>query len=292
MKKLISLVFFVILICFICYGNSEQSFIIEIGNQSNQIGFTYENGEASGPVSICGFKDEIYILDDGNLRVNVYSYQGTYKKSISIPKELGVYQDLTVNPQGEILLLTDNGIYRLGDKETEKIYDIPNSVSTPYYIQADKFGNLIFNGLSKPGKKKGITSGIFSNNSSFNELDGYIILTSFNGLIGLKQAKNVFLVLDHNKVINKLTLLSSKVLPIGLNDKKEIYCAEHTGKNYIFYKIDINGKKITKEKNFELNSALLGDESINLRSFRVTWQGDIICLDVNKERCRVLITRL
>ncbi|MCL6592325.1 MAG: hypothetical protein K6U80_20570 [Firmicutes bacterium] len=290
MKKILFLGLFIMSVNFGCSATIDQYFIIGIGNQSSQLGFTNDYGEAYGPVSISEFKNEIYILDDLNQRINVYSFQGKYKKSIGIPKELGIYQDLAVNSKGEILLLTNNGIYKLFEnKKIKKLYDIPGSISTPYYIIVDKLGNIALNGLSKPGEKMGVTSGIFTTKGEFKELNSYVILLSLKGLIGLKKAGNIFTILENGKIYSEFVLSSDKVLPFGLNDNLEIYCTEPTEKGHKFYKLNKNEKKISDEKDIEFSSALLGDDSINLRSFRLSSQGNIICLDANKDRCRVWV---
>lgn len=291
MKRLIFSIFFLTFTVIGCYADSSY-FIIPTGDKPSQLGYKYEDGNTYGPISVNVYNNEVFILDEVNLRINIYTCDGEYKNSIKLPNIEGFYQDFGINSQGDIILLTNEGISLLKSGQLIKKYSLPNSVSVPYYISVSNQDNIIFNGLRKPGGQIGIVSGIFNSDGNFQELYGYIILSSYNGLIGLKESNNVFKILSHGNISDILNLPSDNVLPFGLDDNKEIYCTEPTKKGYIFYKINKAGKRISEEREIAFSSAFLGDESIILRSFKLTTKGDIICLDMNKERCRVLIFSL
>ncbi|NLW47406.1 MAG: hypothetical protein GXY86_08730 [Firmicutes bacterium] len=271
-----------------CFAE-KSSFIIDIGEKPRQLGFEVINGYKDGPISLSEFDRKIYILDVVNKKINIYKYSGEYINSIHLPKTENLYQDIAINSQGQVLLLCENGIYILDKENLKKQYSLPDNVSVPYYFSINNRGNVIFNGLRKPGGKTGIVCGEYKDRK-FKELNGYIIVSSYKGLVGLWGPDNMVTIYDQGKISETIDTFLDTVIPFGLNDNKELYCTERIASGYRFYKINKEG--IINIKEMEFSSSLLGDESIILRSFRLTKNEEIICLDVNKDRCKVLIFRL
>ena len=77
------------------------------------------------------------------------------------------------------------------------------------------------------------------------------------------------------------------IIPFGIANNMDVYGAEITNKTNKIYKFSKDGKTLSKE--IEFSSTLIGDDMDILRSFKLTKNGDIICLDANEDRCKVLI---
>lgn len=290
MKKILYIITLILLLSFGCYANSDQSFIIQNGNEPSQIGFSYAEGYSMGAIAIAENNGKIFILDDQDLKINVYTYAGEYKQSIYLPKELGFYYDLAVNSQGDIFLLTDKGIFiKQKNKFLEKKYDLPSCISGPMNISIDEKNNVIFTGMCKPGSPSTTLSGIFTAHEGFKELklNGYDIFTNYQGLIGLKNSKNTFTIYGNGKICNKISLDSDMIIPFGIGDKMEVYCAELTRKEQKIYKFAKNGTYICKQ--IEFSSSFIEDDIDVLRTFKLTKEGNIIYLEANENGCKVSI---
>lgn len=291
MKKSIIVLLFLLIISE-CYAGNENSFTLKIGKAPSQIGYSDETGYNIGPIALTEYNGNIYILDEVNLRINIYSAKGTYIKSYQLPKDHGFYYDLAVNPRGDILVLVNSGIYTLiGNNKLQKLFDLPKNVSAPCYISTDSNGNILFSGLNKPGGPVGMTSGIYYTNEKFTELEGYDIVSSNKGLVGVKTPENKFTIYNSQRELcGSINIPSDMIVPFGLTDNMDVYCAEITTETTKIYKFSKDGKSISKEINF--SSSLIGDDSDVIRAFQLTKNGEIICLDVNEERCKILIIQL
>ncbi|NLY74414.1 MAG: hypothetical protein GX075_03835 [Firmicutes bacterium] len=284
MKKIPILLLFLVLISQGCIADNDSSFIIEVGNKPNQLGYTVGVELSSGPIAITEFEDEVLILDKVNYKVNIYSTSGkfvTYKK---IPKEL-VYKDIAVNPRNkDIMLLTDKGIFAIKDDKVNKIYDLPNIISLPYYFYIDKYGTIGITGLNDEGRLK---SGIYNSEGVYTELKGVSVFLSYSGMRCLQTTNKEVVLTEREKFIKRFTInIQGFMTPIGISDDMSIYCVEPIKNGIILYRIDKNGKMINKKINY--SSRLIGDPADIIRFIRVTQKSEIIGLEVNPKECRVL----
>lgn len=266
--------------------DSVDFFNINVGDKPDELGVIVGKGEIrdSGPTGIASHNNIIYILDEVNLRINMYTKGGKFIKNIPLREEL-LYYDLSVSPEGKIILLTDDGIY-LVEETMEKIYDIPDDISVPYYFSSinSKLGNIIFSGLCKNGRLK---IGVIDRNGSYKYLEGFRIISNNSDLVGVQTSNtNVDVYRDEIKV-NSIKI-SKDMYPIGLTDEKNILCLQPNSDGFKIIKIR-NDERIA-EKYLPYNLTFQAHEKIEpMKYFRVTNSDEIIILETSSNEVKVLI---
>lgn len=289
MRKFVISIIMLIMVSNGCYAASGiSSFDIPVGTERSQLGFLIKGSDDPffGPVAIAVFKENIYILDEVNSRVNIYSTEGVYKDTIIIPKGLPYpkgpsYNDIAISPEGKVILFTSQGIYTLSKKEgLLKLHENPVGMSTALSMSIDKSGNLLLN-----GRKKGwLMVGILNGNGKFKELTGDYIFSSFEGLIGLVKSNYTYAIMKDGKAkINRK--FSEDYIPIGLTDDMSIYFVEPQHGMVRIHRVDKEGKVFTKEIKF--HSVLIEDAINFMKFFRVSRSGEVFVLEANDDICTV-----
>lgn len=240
-------------------SNYNTLFSVPIGNGSGFIAYTekLEDCERFGPESFAVLEDkEFYILDSVENEIEIFSKYGQSTKIIKLPSDYGYY-DIEVRDNGDMVLLTDNGIL----VEVYKSGDVKNVSTTVFPLNDEKF-NFKFLSLHKNkngdivirNKKDGTEKNI-DDNSSKNSFDSVTIK---------KDGKN-FILSENNNNDNyvKYNYQSAGTYPLKYTVNGELLILEREmlkGKKiYIENRISKykNGKKIgmalaEETKNYEV----------------------------------------
>lgn len=271
---------FVCLFCFGCTTKGSNMFIVEVGSEQEQLGLEIWKGDRPdvGPAGIDVNKAGIYILDKVNFRINLYSYDGKYKKSVYLPKD-HKYYDIAIYIDGNPAVLTDKGILVIDNNEKIiKISDIPDSIRLPYYFSIDKFGRIGLNGLSPKGR---IVVGIIDPGGTFKILNGHRIFLSHSGYIGIQTSNETFEIRENEKLLNKVVIKPS-MTPFGLTDNMEVYCDEVTKTGS---KISvINKKGEIRYIELEYQSLLIYDDNSMIRFFCINHKGELVYLETKEDK--------
>ena len=285
MKKVFCLASLILVLCSSCSADIESSFVIKKGNQPEQLALNIGQGDTpyNGPVAITANDDKILILDEVNLKIKVYNYNGRYQKSISIPKGL-LYYDIAINKSEEILLLTDQGIYVVPkDERIKLLFELPDFVSTPYYFFVDHLGNLVISCLADQGR---IKTGVIDSYGLFKEFKGSRIFSSYSGVIGLQNSRENIQLIQNNEVVHNITI-NPQVIPFGITDDFNVYLQEGTKTGVKLHKV--NNKGILQSREIKFESVLLFDDSSIIKYFRLNRKGQIIFLESDDNGFRVTV---
>lgn len=269
--------------CFNCLAASSN-FIIDIGNKPSQLGFKVTEGDDPfyGPVSFTEYEDKIYILDEINLKVNLYTIKGEYKRSYKIQKGFE-YHDIAVDSKGGIWLLSDRGIYLLNGNRLIKKYALPSYIDFPYSFQINNLGEIALNGLNKEGR---IKSGFIGLDKKIKELNGYKVLMSKKGIYALQEDDSYISIINNAKLIKKVNL-ESGMIPVAISDTADLFCAKGLKDKIELYKISKNGKIIRRVIDYD--TLLPGDEFSLVKYIRVNKSGQLLFLEANSKRGKVTV---
>lgn len=283
MKKTLFIIVLVAILCMECFAESDFEFNIDVGEKPSQLGYKTGNEYDLGPIAITEYNNNIYILDGVAHKINIYTKQGEFKRCLYIPNNLQ-YRDLTVSAQNNILLLSDKGIYKFKRNfKLEKIYDIPQLIDCPLYFSSDQFGVLALSGFSK-GREK---VGLISPKESFKLLEGYEVVLSRLGLIGLQISKNEIELIKNGEILSKATInTESTMTVIGVTENMNVYCISPIKKGVILYRTNKEGETTRKKINY--SSELIEGSFDIIKFIRVNQKGEVIALEVNRDKCRVL----
>ncbi len=273
-----------------CFAQSNLSFSIKVGKEPSELMIKKNPWGYSGPNAIRAYDNDIYILDQENFKINVYTMQGQYKNSYNCQNDTA-YSDIDIDSQGNIMLLTNKGIYKiLKNGEMLKSYDIPEIMKNPQFFSISESGNIAINGTSKDGREK---SGIINTNGNFTELKGYRIFISEYGLIGLQVSETSVNLIEDGKVIDHINInVKPYMIPIGIANDKSIYCTVSSENQGYILLYKINKKGIVAVKEVRLKSLISSEDIGLITSIRVNKNGEIILLEGNKENCRVTIVKI
>lgn len=278
------IILFLILICG-CFAQKEFSFDIDIGSEKSEVQIKKYPWGYSGPNAIRKYNNEIYILDQENYKVNVYSNQGNYIRTFYLQKGL-YYWDIAIDNDGKVLLLTNKGIYSLTDYgQLINKYDTTALIKDPSFFSISKTGDIVLTGRDK--------SVFISKDGDFSELKGIRVFISNSGLIGLQVSDSKVNLLKDKKVIGHIDInVKPYMIPFGITDDKIIFCEVGSEKRGFIkiYKINQNGVLAVKEIKRE---SLISLEDVGIiTSLRVNDKGEIIMLEGTKDNCKVSIISL
>lgn len=265
------------------YVSAQDCFYIQVGNEFDQIGFVENNGDmpSRGPVALAVHNRKIYILDEINYRINVYSYQGEFLETVSLPKSFE-YFDLHIDNQGNIMVLTDKGIYKLFISEWRHIYDLPQNTTVPYYFSVDINNHVAISVLSQTGR---IIIGLIKEDGSFIQLPGYRILSNRSGDTAIQTPDDIIQIYNNGKTSTTVTI-NGYMIPFGVSDKS-IYCLESTNNGLKIAKVYLDGKMQSREISFE--SDLIYDDTSYIKFFKVDEANKVVYLQGGQKGFQITI---